>query len=171
MEALMNAVAFVFQDTHIFAESVYDNIAMHRKVHREDVEKAAKAARCHDFILSLPNGYDTKLGDGGHKLSGGEAQRIAIARSLAMNPDVMLFDEPTSALDPEMVGEVLSLMRELADDGMTMVVVTHEMGFAKEVASRVMFMDGGKIVEENEPQEFFSNPKNPRLREFLSKVL
>lgn len=88
-----------------------------------------------------------------------------------MNPDVMLFDEPTSALDPEMVGEVLELMRELADDGMTMIVVTHEMGFAKEVASRVMFMDGGKIVEENEPQEFFSNPKNPRLREFLSKVL
>ena len=83
----------------------------------------------------------------------------------------MLFDEPTSALDPEMVGEVLELMRELADDGMTMIVVTHEMGFAKEVASRVMFMDGGKIVEENEPQEFFSNPKNPRLREFLSKVL
>ena len=88
-----------------------------------------------------------------------------------MNPDVMLFDEPTSALDPEMVGEVLELMRELADDGMTMIVVSHEMGFAKEVASRVMFMDGGKIVEENEPQEFFSNPKNPRLREFLSKVL
>ena len=88
-----------------------------------------------------------------------------------MNTDVMLFDEPTSALDPEMVGEVLELMRELADDGMTMIVVTHEMGFAKEVASRVMFMDGGKIVEENEPQEFFSNPKNPRLREFLSKVL
>ena len=106
-----------------------------------------------------------------NQLSGGQKQRIAIARALAMNPDVMLFDEPTSALDPEMVGEVLSLMRELADDGMTMVVVTHEMGFAKEVASRVMFMDGGKIVEENEPQEFFSNPKNPRLREFLSKVL
>ena len=105
------------------------------------------------------------------QLSGGQKQRIAIVRSLAMKPKMMLFDEPTSALDPEMVGEVLSLMRELADDGMTMVVVTHEMGFAKEVASRVMFMDGGKIVEENEPQEFFSNPKNPRLREFLSKVL
>ena len=105
------------------------------------------------------------------KLSGGQKQRIAIIRALAMNPEVMLFDEPTSALDPEMVGEVLELMRELADDGMTMIVVTHEMGFAKEVASRVMFMDGGKIVEENEPQEFFSNPKNPRLREFLSKVL
>ena len=106
-----------------------------------------------------------------NQLSGGQKQRIAIARALAMNPDVMLFDEPTSALDPEMVGEVLELMRELASEGMTMVVVTHEMGFAREVASRVMFMDGGKIMEENAPQEFFSNPKNPRLREFLSKVL
>ena len=105
------------------------------------------------------------------QLSGGQKQRVAIARALAMEPEVLLFDEPTSALDPEMVGEVLELMRELADDGMTMIVVTHEMGFAKEVASRVMFMDGGKIVEENEPQEFFSNPKTPRLREFLSKVL
>lgn len=105
------------------------------------------------------------------QLSGGQKQRIAIARALAMNPDVMLFDEPTSALDPEMVGEVLALMRELAEDGMTMVVVTHEMGFAREVASRVMFMDGGKIMEENAPQTFFDHPENPRLREFLSKVL
>lgn len=105
------------------------------------------------------------------QLSGGQKQRIAIARALAMNPDVMLFDEPTSALDPEMVGEVLALMRELAEDGMTMVVVTHEMGFAREVASRVMFMDGGKIMEENTPQIFFDHPENPRLREFLSKVL
>jgi len=106
-----------------------------------------------------------------NQLSGGQKQRIAIARSLAMNPDVILFDEPTSALDPEMVGEVLELMRELAAEGMTMVVVTHEMGFAREVASRVIFMDNGQIMEENEPQEFFSNPKNPRLQEFLSKVL
>lgn len=105
------------------------------------------------------------------QLSGGQKQRIAIARALAMNPDVMLFDEPTSALDPEMVGEVLALMRELAEDGMTMVVVTHEMGFAREVASRVMFMDGGRIMEENAPQTFFDHPENPRLREFLSKVL
>ena len=105
------------------------------------------------------------------QLSGGQKQRIAIARALAMNPDVMLFDEPTSALDPEMVGEVLALMRELAEDGMTRVVVTHEMGFAREVASRVMFMDGGRIMEENAPQTFFDHPENPRLREFLSKVL
>lgn len=104
-------------------------------------------------------------------LSGGQKQRVAIVRSLAMNPDVILFDEPTSALDPEMVGEVLNLMKELADDGMTMVVVTHEMGFAREVASRVLFMDEGRIVEEAPPEEFFSSPKNPRLKEFLSKVL
>ena len=101
------------------------------------------------------------------QLSGGQQQRIAIARALAMNPDVMLFDEPTSALDPEMVGEVLEIMKELADEGMTMVVVTHEMGFAREVGTRVLFMDGGNIVEQNEPHEFFSNPQNPRL----SKVL
>ena len=105
------------------------------------------------------------------QLSGGQQQRIAIASALAMNPDVMLFDEPTSALDPEMVGEVLEIMKELADDGMTMVVVTHEMGFAREVGTRVLFMDGGNIVEQNEPHAFFTNPKHPRLKDFLSKVL
>lgn len=105
------------------------------------------------------------------QLSGGQKQRIAIVRSLAMKPDVMLFDEPTSALDPEMVGEVLEVMKELAEIGMTMVVVTHEMGFAREVASRVLFMDGGLILEENTPEEFFANPKNPRLRDFLNKVI
>lgn len=104
-------------------------------------------------------------------LSGGQKQRIAIARALAMNPDVMLFDEPTSALDPEMVGEVLEIMKELARDGMTMVVVTHEMGFAKEVATRVLFVDEGIIKEENEPKEFFEHPRDQRLKEFLSKVL
>ena len=105
------------------------------------------------------------------QLSGGQKQRIAIARALAMNPEVMLFDEPTSALDPEMVGEVLNLMKQLAEDGMTMIVVTHEMGFAREVASRVMFMDDGKILEQAPPREFFSNPKNQRTKDFLSKVL
>ena len=104
-------------------------------------------------------------------LSGGQKQRIAIARALVMNPDVMLYDEPTSALDPEMVGEVLALMKQLAEEGMTMIVVTHEMGFAKEVASRVVFMDGGVIAEENDPQTFFDNPESPRLKAFLSKVL
>lgn len=104
-------------------------------------------------------------------LSGGQKQRIAIVRSLAMNPDVILFDEPTSALDPEMVGEVLDLMKSLAEEGMTMIIVTHEMGFAKEVANRVIFIDEGMILEEEAPEEFFGNPKNPRLKEFLSKVL
>ena len=104
-------------------------------------------------------------------LSGGQKQRIAIVRALAMNPKVMLFDEPTSALDPEMVGEVLDLIRQLANEGMTMVIVTHEMGFAKEVATRVIFMDDGRLLEENTPSEFFSNPQNPRTRDFLSKVL
>lgn len=105
------------------------------------------------------------------QLSGGQKQRVAIVRALAMNPDVMLFDEPTSALDPEMVGEVLEVMKELALDGMTMVVVTHEMGFAREVGNRVIFMDEGKIIEENTPEEIFNNPQNPRLKDFLSKVL
>ena len=105
------------------------------------------------------------------QLSGGQKQRIAIARSLAMNPEVILFDEPTSALDPEMVGEVLELMKQLAEDGMTMVVVTHEMGFAREVASRLLFMADGTIMEQNTPAEFFAHPKSPRLKEFLSKVL
>ena len=105
------------------------------------------------------------------QLSGGQKQRVAIVRSLAMNPDGILFDEPTSALDPEMVGEVLALMKELAEQGMTMIVVTHEMGFAREVATRVVFMDEGRVVEENEPNAFFGNPQNPRLKEFLSKVL
>lgn len=105
------------------------------------------------------------------QLSGGQQQRIAIARALAMNPEVLLFDEPTSALDPEMVGEVLDLIKEIAESGMTMVIVTHEMGFAKEVATRVMFMDQGKIAEQNSPKELFESPTNPRLKEFLSKVL
>ena len=105
------------------------------------------------------------------QLSGGQKQRIAIIRALAMNPKVMLFDEPTSALDPEMVGEVLAVMKELAESGMTMFVVTHEMGFAREVGTRVVFMDDGQILEENTPQEFFEHPQNPRLQDFLSKVL
>jgi len=105
------------------------------------------------------------------QLSGGQKQRIAIVRALAMDPQVILFDEPTSALDPEMVGEVLAVMKELAAEGMTMVVVTHEMGFAREVSDRVMFMDGGKIVEQGSPDEIFGNPRHPRLQEFLSKVL
>ena len=116
-------------------------------------------------------GLTEKAGAYPNQLSGGQKQRIAIVRALAMNPKVMLFDEPTSALDPEMVGEVLSVMKELAADGMTMVVVTHEMGFAREVGSRILFMDGGKVVEQGSPEAVFGNPQNPRLKDFLSKVL
>jgi len=116
-------------------------------------------------------GLEDKAGVYPSTLSGGQKQRIAIIRALAMNPKVMLFDEPTSALDPEMVGEVLDLIKQLADEGMTMVIVTHEMGFAREVATRVLFMDEGQILEENAPDEFFANPQNPRAKEFLSKVL
>ena len=115
--------------------------------------------------------YEEKANAYPNQLSGGQKQRIAIVRALAMNPKVMLFDEPTSALDPEMVGEVLNVMKELAKDGMTMVVVTHEMGFAREVGNRVLFMDEGKLLEEGTPEEIFGNPQHPRLQDFLSKVL
>ena len=129
------------------------------------------SARAQAMELLARIGLEAKADVYPSQLSGGQKQRVAIVRSLAMNPDVILFDEPTSALDPEMVGEVLELMKELADNGMTMVVVTHEMGFAREVSTRVVFMDQGRIVEENTPEEFFTHPVNPRLREFLSKVL
>ena len=162
-------VGMVFQHFHLFPHlTIQKNITL-APVKLKRMTQAEADAKATELLQKV--GLADKANQYPDQLSGGQKQRIAIARALAMNPDVMLFDEPTSALDPEMVGEVLELMRELADDGMTMIVVTHEMGFAKEVASRVMFMDGGKIVEENEPQEFFSNPKNPRLREFLSKVL
>ena len=121
-------------------------------------------------LLKLVN-LEEKANSYPSQLSGGQKQRIAIVRSLAMDPDVMLFDEPTSALDPEMVGEVLELMKQLARDGMTMVVVTHEMGFAKEVGTRVLFVDEGKVKEQAEPEEFFEHPKDERLKEFLSKIL
>ena len=132
-----------------------------------DKAKAEENAR----TLLKRVGLDDRADAYPSQLSGGQKQRVAIVRSLAMNPDVMLFDEPTSALDPEMVGEVLDVMKELAKEGMTMVVVTHEMGFAKEVGSRVVFMDEGRILEEGTPDEIFNNPKNPRLKDFLSKVL
>ncbi len=135
------------------------------------VKQIKEEARAQAMALLERIGLESKADVYPSLLSGGQKQRVAIVRSLAMNPDVILFDEPTSALDPEMVGEVLELMKELADQGMTMVVVTHEMGFAREVATRVVFMDQGRIVEENDPQNFFTHPKNPRLQEFLSKVL
>ena len=139
---------------------------------KADLKKATKEeAKAEAMRLLEKVGLTDKAESYPSQLSGGQKQRVAIARALAMKPDLMLFDEPTSALDPEMVGEVLSVMRELADDGMTMVIVTHEMGFAKEVADRVIFIDEGVILEEGTPDEVFNNPKNPRAVEFLNKVL
>ncbi|MBQ5590490.1 MAG: amino acid ABC transporter ATP-binding protein [Clostridia bacterium] len=137
----------------------------------KSIKQIKEEAKNQAMILLKRIGLEDKADVYPSSLSGGQKQRVAIVRSLAMNPDVILFDEPTSALDPEMVGEVLELMKELADAGMTMAVVTHEMGFAKEVATRVIFMDEGRIVEENNPKDFFENPQHPRLKEFLSKVL
>ena len=137
----------------------------------KDVKEIKKAAEENAMRLLKRIGLEEKANVYPSTLSGGQKQRIAIVRALAMNPKVMLFDEPTSALDPEMVGEVLDLIKTIAETGMTMIIVTHEMGFAREVASRVCFIDGGKIKEEAPPEEFFANPKDPRLKEFLSKVL
>ncbi len=162
-------MGMVFQQFNLFPHlTVRENIKLAPvKLKVMTDEEADKRALELLARVGLPDKADSYPA----QLSGGQQQRIAIARALAMNPDVMLFDEPTSALDPEMVGEVLEIMKELADDGMTMVVVTHEMGFAREVATRVLFMDGGNIVEQNEPKEFFTNPQHPRLKDFLSKVL
>ncbi len=135
------------------------------------VSKIKEAARENALQLLKRIGLEDKADVYPSTLSGGQKQRVAIVRALAMNPDVILFDEPTSALDPEMVGEVLDLMKALADEGMTMIIVTHEMGFAREVANKVIFMDQGKIIECAPPEEFFGDPKHPRLKEFLSKVL
>ena len=162
-------VGMVFQHFNLFNNlTVLQNLTLAptqlKLMSKADAEKKA-------FELLERIGLRDKANEYPSTLSGGQKQRIAIIRALAMNPEVILFDEPTSALDPEMVGEVLSLIKELADDGMTMVIVTHEMGFAKEVASRVLFMDGGLIKEENSPKAFFENPKHERLKEFLSKVL
>ena len=162
-------MGMVFQQFNLFPHlTVRENIKLAPvKLKVMTDEEADKRALELLARVGLPDKADSYPA----QLFGGQQQRIAIARALAMNPDVMLFDEPTSALDPEMVGEVLEIMKELADDGMTMVVVTHEMGFAREVATRVLFMDGGNIVEQNEPKEFFANPQHPRLKDFLSKVL
>jgi len=162
-------MGMVFQHFNLFPhKTILNNITLAPikllKKSKADAEKRAMELLDLVGLKEKANAYPSQL-------SGGQKQRIAIIRSLAMNPDVMLFDEPTSALDPEMVGEVLELMKKLARDGMTMVVVTHEMGFAKEVGTRVIFMDEGRMKEENTPKEFFDYPKEPRLQEFLSKIL
>lgn len=162
-------MGMVFQQFNLFPHMTVKKNIMLAPMKLLKISEEEASARAEELLkrVGLPDKADAYP----NQLSGGQKQRIAIARSLAMNPDVMLFDEPTSALDPEMVGEVLELMKELAESGMTMAVVTHEMGFAREVATRVVFIDEGKIQEEGTPEEFFGNPKNPRLKDFLSKVL
>ena len=162
-------MGMVFQHFNLFPNmTVLKNLTL-APVHLKLLSKAEAYEKARAMLdrIGLPDKADTFPA----MLSGGQKQRIAIVRALMMQPEVMLFDEPTSALDPEMVGEVLDLMRSLAEDGMTMAVVTHEMGFAREVASRVIFMDGGAILEENAPNELFDHPQNPRTQAFLSKVL
>jgi len=162
-------MGMVFQHFNLFPHlTILGNISL-APVKLKLMTKAEAEQKAMELLKRV--GLEDKAEAYPAQLSGGQKQRIAIVRSLAMSPDVMLFDEPTSALDPEMVGEVLELMRQLANEGMTMVVVTHEMGFAREVASRVLFMDEGRIVEQNEPETFFGQPKNKRLQDFLSKVL
>ncbi|MEA4832215.1 MAG: amino acid ABC transporter ATP-binding protein [Oscillospiraceae bacterium] len=169
INAVRTRMGMVFQHFNLFPHmTVRKNITFApvelKKMTQEEADAKADSLLNRVGLFEKADSYPGQL-------SGGQKQRIAIIRSLAMNPDVMLFDEPTSALDPEMVGEVLDLMRQLAREGMTMIVVTHEMGFAREVATRVLFMDEGRVLERNNPSEFFSAPQNPRLKDFLSKVL
>ncbi|EAH3096878.1 amino acid ABC transporter ATP-binding protein [Listeria monocytogenes] len=166
---LRQKMGMVFQNFNLFPhKNVLENLMLApMKVKNED----SAAAKKHALALLEKVGLADKATSYPSQLSGGQQQRVAIARALAMNPDVMLFDEPTSALDPEMVGEVLSVMKSLAKEGMTMVVVTHEMGFAREVADRVVFMDAGVIQEQGTPEEVFGNPQNDRTKDFLGKVL
>ena len=169
IDKIRQGLGMVFQHFNLFPNmTVQKNITLAPVrtglMTQAEADKVAQQLLQRVGLLEKANAYPNQL-------SGGQKQRIAIVRALAMNPTALLFDEPTSALDPEMVGEVLSVMKELANEGMTMVVVTHELGFAKEVASRVMFMDDGKIVVQGTPDEVFNHPKHPRLQEFLSKVL
>jgi general L-amino acid transport system ATP-binding protein len=169
IEQIRREVGMVFQHFNLFPHlTVLENCTLApiwvRKMPKAEAEDIA---RSYLERVKIPEQADKYPG----QLSGGQQQRVAIARSLCMNPKIMLFDEPTSALDPEMIKEVLDVMIELARDGMTMICVTHEMGFAKTVANRVIFMDGGEIIEQNEPEEFFNNPQSPRTQEFLSQIL
>ena len=169
IDKIRQKIGMVFQNFNLFSNmTIMQNITAApinvKKIPKDQAED--RALKLLDRV-----GLKDKAAEYPVRLSGGQRQRVAIARALAMDPDILLFDEPTSALDPEMVGEVLNVMKELAEDGMTMVVVTHEMGFAREVSDRVIFIDQGVIQEENEPKEFFANPKNPRLKDFLNKVL
>lgn len=169
IDEVRQKIGMVFQNFNLFPNmTVLDNITLApmrlKKLSKEEATKKAEVLLDRVGLLDKKGSYPSQL-------SGGQKQRIAIARALAMEPDMMLFDEPTSALDPEMVKEVLDVIKELAEEGMTMAIVTHEMGFAKEVADRLLFVDGGKIIEDDKPEVVFENPKNERAREFFSKIL
>jgi len=167
--AIRSRVGMVFQSFNLFPHrSVLDNVAMAPMIVK-GMSKQAAQDRAHELLRRV--GLDEKAGASPRSLSGGQQQRVAIARALAMDPEVMLFDEATSALDPELVGEVLDVMRELAEGGMTMVVVTHEMGFAREVGDRLVFMDAGVVVESGDPKTVLANPRHDRTKQFLSRVL
>ncbi|MBO5980979.1 MAG: amino acid ABC transporter ATP-binding protein [Clostridia bacterium] len=169
IDRIRRRMGMVFQNFNLFPHmTVTENITL-APVMTKKLTKPEAVARAEQLLKRV--GLSDKANSYPAQLSGGQKQRIAIVRALAMDPEVMLFDEPTSALDPEMVGEVLEVMRELAENNMTMVVVTHEMAFAREAATRVLFMDEGHILEDAPPEEFFGNPKNPRVKEFLSKIL
>ena len=169
LNRLRERIGMVFQQFNLFPHvTVLKNVTL-APLDRRKLDKAAAKRRAMELLTRV--GLAVKADAHPIQLSGGQQQRVAIARALAMNPDIMLFDEPTSALDPEMVGEVLEVMKKLAREGMTMIVVTHEMGFAREVADRVIFMDGGYIVEQGPPADLFGNPQNARTKDFLSKVL
>lgn len=166
---LREKIGMVFQSFNLFPHlNVLKNITL-APIELKKMDKPSAESKALELLSKV--GLKEKYNQYPDNLSGGQKQRVAIARALAMNPEIMLFDEPTSALDPEMVGEVLGVMKDLANEGMTMVVVTHEMGFAREVADRVIFMDGGYIVEEGTPEQIFGNPQNPRTKDFLNKVL
>ncbi|KNY07808.1 amino acid ABC transporter ATP-binding protein [Microbacterium sp. GCS4] len=169
IDRVRTRIGMVFQSFNLFPHlSVLDNLTIaQRRVKKRNKAESERIA--HEMLGRV--GLAEKAGAFPGHLSGGQQQRVAIARALCMNPDMMLFDEPTSALDPELVGEVLQVMRSLADEGMTMLVVTHEMGFAREVGSRLIFMDGGHIVEEGDPREVLANPQHPRTQDFLARVL
>ncbi|OBR93712.1 MULTISPECIES: amino acid ABC transporter ATP-binding protein [Clostridium] len=169
LRKITTKMGMVFQNFNLFPHMTAVQNVMEAPLVVKREKKSEVLQRAKQLLSKV--GLADKMEYYPSKLSGGQQQRVAIARALAMNPDIMLFDEPTSALDPELVGEVLNVMKDLAKEGMTMVVVTHEMGFAREVADRVIFMDGGKIVEEGTPEEVFSHPKEDRTKEFLNKVL
>ena len=171
LESLRNQIGLVQQDVYLFCGSIKENIAYGKPgASMEEIEDAARKANIHDFIMELPDQYDTELGQRGVNVSGGQKQRIAIARALAMNPQIMLFDEPTSALDPETTNEVIVTIQKLVARAVTMLIVTHDMRFARDSASRVLFMDEGKILEENTPEKLFECPESPRLRAFLQSI-